>query len=144
MATIRQVVFESSYGLFWLARMGLICIALGFLGWTTREQTRRRAANPISHARSSRLGQMRMQVMEERKKEESSAREEIGHAAEQPKLTSASIAALPTTPIVASPLPARVPHGASTPRWHTIAWLTLAALMLLTLAFSSDTAQLSQ
>jgi methionine-rich copper-binding protein CopC/putative copper export protein len=142
--TIRQVVFETSYGALWLARMGLICIALGFLWWTTREQTRRRAASPISHARSSRLGQLRMQVMEERKKEESSAREETGATAEQPELISASIAALPTTPVVASPLPARVTRRVSVARWHTIAWLTLAALILLTLAFSSDTAQLAQ
>jgi methionine-rich copper-binding protein CopC/putative copper export protein len=142
--TIRQVVFETSYGAFWLARMGLVCIALGFLWWTTREQTRRRATNPISHTRASRLGQLRMQVIEERKKEEGPAREETSDATEQPQLISASIAALPTTPIVASPLPVRVTRRVSVQRWHTIAWLTLAALMLLTLAFSSDTAQLAQ
>jgi methionine-rich copper-binding protein CopC/putative copper export protein len=141
---IRQVVFETSYGALWLARMGLICIALGFLWWMTRQQTGRRVASPITHARASRLGQLRMQAMEERKKEESSAKEETGDATEQPKLTPASIAALPTTPIVASPLPTRVTRRVSVARWHTIVWLTLAALILLTLAFSSNTAQLAQ
>ncbi len=144
MGTIRQVAFETSYGLFWLARMDLICIALGFLWWTTREQTRRRAASPIFHTRASRLGQLRMQVVEERKNEESSANEETGDATEQPKLKPASIATLPTTPIVASPLSVRVTRRVRAARWHTIAWLTLAALVLLTLAFSSDTAQLAQ
>ena len=143
-ATMRQIVFGTSYGAFWLARMGLICIALGFLWWTTREQPRRRTARPIFHARSSRFSQLRMQVMEERKNEESSAREETGEAGEQPKLTPASIAALPTTPVVASPLPARITRRVIVARWHTIAWLTLAAALVLTLAFSSDTAQLAQ
>ena len=144
LGTIHQVVFETSYGLFWLARIALICIALGFLWWTARQQTRRRAASPLSHTRASRLGQMRMQVMEERKKEEDAAQEETGDATEQPKLTPATIAALPTTPVVASPLPARVTRRVRAARWHTIAWLTLAALILLTLAFSSNTAQLAQ
>ncbi|HEU0001620.1 MAG TPA: copper resistance protein CopC [Ktedonobacteraceae bacterium] len=141
LATLRQIVFETSYGWLWLARITLICLALGFLWWTTRQ---RRAASPLSPTRSHRLGQLRMQVMEERKKEDNAAQEETGNATEQPKLTPASIAALPTTPIVASPLPTRTQRGASIARWHTIAWLTLAALILLTLAFSSDTAQLAQ
>jgi methionine-rich copper-binding protein CopC/putative copper export protein len=142
--TIRQVVFETSYGLFWLARICLICIALGFLWWTTREQTRRQGVSPLSHTRATPLSQLRMQVMEERKKEESPAKEETGDATEQPELTPALIAALPTTPVVASPLPTRATRRVSVASWHTIAWLTLAALMLLTLAFSSDTAQLAQ
>ncbi len=142
--TIRQVVFESSYGAFWLARMGLICIALGFLWWTTREQTRRRAASLISHKRASRPGQLRMKVMEEREQEESPAREESGDVTEQPKLASPLIVPLPSTPVVASPLPARVTRRGNVARWHTIAWLTLAALILLTLAFSNNTAQLAQ
>lgn len=142
--TIRQVAFETSYGLFWLARIGLICIALGFLWWTTRVQTLRRTAGPISHMRASRLGQLRMQVAEERKKEESSTKEETGNAPEQPKLLPASIAALPTASAAATPLPTRVTRRVSIARWHTIIWLTLAALILLTLAFSSDIAQLAQ
>ncbi len=85
-----------------------------------------------------------MQVTEERKIEESSAREEWGDITEQPKLASASIVPLPSTPIVASPLPSRVSRRVNVARWHTIAWLTLAALILLTLAFSSNTAQLAQ
>ena len=36
----------------------------------------------------------------------------------------------------------RVPT--TVPRWHTIAWLILAGLILLTIAFSGDTAQLAQ
>ena len=144
LGTIRQVLFETSYGAFWLARVGLVCIALGFLWWTAREQTRRQASNPRAQTRSNRLGQLRMQVMEERKKEENPAREETGNAGEQPNLSPASIAALPTTPVVASPLPVRVTRRARAARWHSVAWLALAALMLLTLAFSSDTAQLAQ
>ena len=144
LATLRQIVFETGYGWFWLARIVLLCLALGFLWWTTRQRNQRRATGPLSHTRSNRLGQLRMQVMEERKKEENAAQEEASNATEQPKLTPASIAALPTTPIVASPLPTRTQRGASIARWHTIAWLTLAAFILLTLAFSSDTAQLAQ
>ena len=144
METIRQVVFDTSYGAFWLARMGLVSIALGFLWWTARGSARRQASSSRAQTRSSRLGQLRMQVMEERKKEENPASEETDNVAEQPNLAPASITALPTTPIVASPLPVRVTRRASVARWHTTAWLALAALMLLTLAFSSDTAQLAQ
>jgi copper transport protein len=142
--TIRQVVFETSYGAFWLARVGLVCMALGFLWWTAREQTRRQASSTRAHMRSSALGQLRKQVMEERKKEESPANEETGDTPGQPHQAPASIAALPTTPIVASPLPMRLPRRVRAARWHTAVWLTLAALMLLTLALSSDTAQLAQ
>ena len=146
MGTIRQVLFETSYGAFWLARVGLVCIALGFLWWTTREQRKRelQAGKPRTHLRSSRLGQVRMQVMEERKKEGNPTREETGEAAEQANPAPALIAAIPTTPIAASPRPVRVSRRTMTARWHTAAWLALAALMLLTLAFSSETAQLAQ
>ena len=148
LATIRQLLFASSYGQLWLARIGLVCIALGFLWWTTREQSRGQTGRFSTMARASksasRLGQLRMQVMEEQKKEENQDQGEIGSHAEQVKLTSAAIAALPTTPVLAGPMPARSPRRASFPRWHTIVWLALAALMLLTLAFSSDTAQLAQ
>src|SRR5579859_7086832 len=58
--TIRQVVFETSYGAFWLARLGLVCIALGFLWWTARKSVRRQASSPRAQTRSSRLGQLRM------------------------------------------------------------------------------------
>lgn len=142
--TIHQVVLETSYGAFWLARLGLVCIALGFLWWTTRKSARRQTGSPRTQTRSSRLGQLRTQVMEERKKEETPASEETSDVAEQPSLSPASIAAIPTTPVVSSPLPVRVTRRATAARWHTAAWLTLAALMLLTLAFSSDTAQLAQ
>lgn len=144
MGTIRQVAFETSYGLFWLARMGLTCIALGFLWWIARERKRRQGTSSSPFSRASRLSQLRMQVVEEQKKEENSDQGETKNSTAHPKLSPASIVALSTTPIVASPLPARIQHGASVPRWHTIAWLTLAALMLLTLAFSSDMAQLAQ
>lgn len=142
--TIRQVVFETSYGVFWLARMGLVCLALGFLWWTTREQTRRQANSPRAKTRPGGLGQLRRQVTEEHKKEESPAQEETGDAPGQPNPAPASIAAPPTTPIVASPLPVRVTRRVRAARWHTAAWLALAALMLLALAFSSDTAQAAQ
>ena len=144
METIRQVAFDTSYGAFWLARMGLVCMALGFLWWTARKSVRRQASSPRAQTHSGRLGQLRMQVMEERKKEENPANEETGDAAAQPDPLPASIAALPTTPVVPSPLPARVTRRAIAARWHTAAWLILAALILLTLAFSSDTAQLAQ
>lgn len=144
LGTIRQVLFETSYGAFWLARVGLVCIALGFLWWTAREQTRRLAGSPRAQTHSNRLGQLRMQVMEERKKEDNPAREGTSDVSEQPNLSPASIAALPTTPVIASPLPLRVTRRARAARWHSVAWLALAALMLLTLAFSSDTAQLAQ
>jgi putative copper export protein len=138
------VLFGTSYGEFWLVRVGLVCIALGFLWWTARKSARRQAGSSRAQTRSSRLGQLRAQVMEERKKEDNPASEETGDATEQPNPVPASIAALPTTPIVASPLPVRVTRRARAARWHTAAWLALAALMLLTLAFSSDTAQLAQ
>jgi putative copper export protein len=85
-----------------------------------------------------------MQVIEERKKDESPAREETGEAAGQANPAPASSAALPTTPIVASPRPARVSRRTTAARWQTATWPALAALMLLTVAFSGDTAQLAQ
>ncbi|HLX58799.1 MAG TPA: copper resistance protein CopC [Ktedonobacteraceae bacterium] len=117
MATLRQLVLETSYGHFWMARMGLVCLALGFLWWTTREQNQQNAARFSSgaHARKtgSRFSQMRMQVAVELQSEQ-----DQGSNQDE------------TTTGVA--------------RWYNIAWLALAALMLLTLAFSSDTTQLAQ
>src|SRR5260370_23207675 len=119
LAKIRQLLFASSYGQLWLARIGLVCIALGFLWWTTREQSRGQSGRFSTMARASkstsRLGQLRMQVMEEQKKEENQDQGEIGSHAEQVKLTPAAIAALPTTPVPPGPMPPRTPPRPTLP-----------------------------
>src|SRR5437588_2347862 len=63
MIAIRQLVFETSYGHLWLIRMGLICLALIFLWWTTRGQNK--AHLPALQGRSSkRFSKLRQEVAE--------------------------------------------------------------------------------
>ncbi len=157
--TIRKLVFDTSYGHLWIARFILVCLALAFLWWTTRQQNqqRRQQAARLSGTMrpgkpaANRFSQLRMQVVAAQKAEESAdvdgeatTRQEPGTQAKLTASPVAPIAALPTTPILPSPMPVRPATVTGTQRWHIIAWLALAGLILFTLALSSDTAHLAQ
>lgn len=145
LATLRQLVFETSYGYLWLARIVLVCLALGFLWWTTRKQQPARFTTTArARKSSSRLAKLRSQVAEDSQSEQAQGEVTRPEPSAPLSMTKSSIAALPTTPIVTNSSSARSTATTNTPRWHAIAWLALAALMLLTLAFSSGTAQLAQ
>ncbi|MDQ2714048.1 MAG: copper resistance protein CopC [Chloroflexota bacterium] len=125
LTVLGRVLSETNYGHLWLLRAGLVVVALAFLWSTTREQ----ASTPLagvtrrSRPRAGSFNQVRQQVTQDHsltavfgptKERNTQGEQEAG-----------------------------VPNAAP-PLWHTIAWLTLAALVLLTFALTSDAAQLAQ
>ncbi len=147
-ATIGQLIFDTNYGHLWLIRIALIIVALGFLWWTTRLS----GAQPIAFRNTARPGgrnrprpynRLRQQVIQAQEntgagqgEQEASARQNPGEQESGAGMKSADAAALPR---LALPGPAT-----EQPRWHTIVWLALAGLILLTLALSDDITQLAQ
>ncbi|MBA2286128.1 MAG: copper resistance protein CopC [Ktedonobacteraceae bacterium] len=125
LTVLGQVLSETNYGHLWLLRAGLLVVALAFLWSTTHQQAVRplAGATPRTRPRTGSFSQLRQQVTQDH----------------------------PLTP-VSSPSKERntpgeqkaiVPNTAP-PLWHTVAWMILAALVLLTFALTSDAAQLAQ
>ena len=165
-AAIRQLVFETNYGHLWLIRMGLICLALIFVWWTTRGQNKphlpalqaRAGASPAPTLQRSglrsRIGYGRGLPPPWSKGRFSQLRQEVAEASAdaEERGTAQEDAAKPDRETIeaASSMQSPGNTGAinraptTVPRWHTLAWLILAGLVLLTIAFSADTAQLAQ
>ncbi len=142
--SIRAILFQTSYGYLWLIRVGLILCALAFSWWTTRtvyvtrksrafrtiraQHKGEAAAAPASM--SSRYRQLRLELEDELNTSQDKDVEDQGRNSRgiRAKLSGGTV-------LESSP---------STSRRHAVIWLILAALIVLTIAFSSDTAQLAQ
>ncbi len=132
-ATIRALLINTTYGYLWLTRLVLIGVAAGFLWWTTHavgshstrvrnsssRRPRTQARRPDWRTTSSQYSRLRRQVSEMRE----SISEEEGQA--EPEAITKR-------------------NAVEQPYWQTIVWLTLAGLILLTLALSDDTTQSAQ
>ncbi len=137
-AAIRQLVLETSYGHLWLIRMGLICLALIFLWWTTRGQNKahlsalqtRARESLASPARTTRAGASPARTLLR-----SGLQRRIGYGLGLPP---------PWSSKHFSKLRQGLPPPWSKSRFSKLRWLILAGLILLTMAFSADTAQLAQ
>lgn len=126
LGVLDQLVIETNYGHLWLVSIVCIGIALGLLWWTTREHDRidntpgtRRPKSRFSHMRQQVAQGADVTVLDEDAKK--AAVEELG---------TSSVSATAGEVVL--------------PRWYTIVGLALAGLILLTMAFSSDEAQLAQ
>ncbi len=133
-----QLILATSYGHLWLVRVACIAAALGLLWWTTREQSTTPGATP----RESRFGRLRQQVALESDAEPPIAAENVG-AGLAPALHDPTWEAGNAPALHASPKPA-APRSASLPYWYRGVGLALAGIILLTMAFSGDEAQLAQ
>ncbi len=181
-AAIRQLVLETSYGHLWLIRMGLICLALIFLWWTTRGQNDTLAPSSQARAGASPARTLLRSGLQRRigyglglpppwsskhfsklrqglpppwsKSRFSKLRQEVAEAladAEEQGTVQEDVAK-PDRETIEAPSSMQSPANTgainraptTVPRWHTLAWLILAGLILLTIAFSADTAQLAQ
>ena len=116
-----QIITTSAYGSLWLIRVVLLALAMAFLWWTTRaargmnsKRTATQQARPTSN-----FSRLRQQVTQEQ------------------SATPAKEA--PTTLEGEQDV-----HTTTAQRSHTVVWLVLAALLLLTYALASDAAQLAQ
>jgi putative copper export protein len=166
LGTVMQVLVETSYGYFWLARIILIVIALGFLWWTTREQPAIANANLSGRAaRTAGTGKF------SRLRQQAAVEESTPASMELPSLAPASNVNTPlpdktngdvVVPLVGTRNTANTPladtrdagnaslaHPSNDgtraiPRWQTSIWLTLAGLILLTLALSGEAASQAQ
>ena len=151
-----RILLDTTYGHLWLARMVLILLAIGLLWWTTGRQ---RGKTVFSRAKrrsipASRLGQVRQQVAEELRAQRATRATQEIEAFDPPGEEQTSIilhttagaqvspAVVPPTTPTSGPL-AHTARSSSTPFWQVGAWLALAALILLTIAFSGDAVQLS-
>ena len=121
-----QLILATSYGHLWLVRVACIAAALGLLWWTTREQSTTPGATP----RESRFGRLRQQVALEGDAGLPIAAGNVGAAGLAPALHASSKPA--------------APQSASLPYWFRGVGLALAGIILLTIAFSGDEAQLAQ
>ncbi len=132
-----QILVETNYGHFWLARIIFIGLALGFLWWTTHRQPDTVSANVLSTgtrpARTKNFSQLRQQA---------------AMSLASTKGASSSPGSAATTSLPGeSPLADARDSAVSVreiPQWQTITWLILAGLILLTLALSGDAAAQAQ
>jgi putative copper export protein/methionine-rich copper-binding protein CopC len=126
LGALRQLVVETSYGHLWLVSVVCIGIALGLLWWTTQGQDS--ADNtPGTRQTKGRFSHLRQQVAQEAGTtllDEDAKKADVAESSTSPASATAGVVGLP--------------------RWYTIVGLALAGLILLTMAFSSDEAQLAQ
>jgi methionine-rich copper-binding protein CopC/putative copper export protein len=121
-----QLILATSYGHLWLVRVACIAAALGLLWWTTREHS---TTTPGATPPKSRFGRLRQQVAPESDAGPPIAAENVG-AGLAPALHASSNPA--------------APRSSSLPYWYRGVGLALAGIILLTMAFSGDEAQLAQ
>ena len=121
LAVLFQIIAASLYGYLWLARIVLIVLAMGLLWSTTRgSKTVRKQPNRTTR-HSSNFSSLRQQVTQEHN-------------------TTAHTGVTKDLPVEQEqPSPSSI-----TQRSYTVAWLVLAALLLLSYALASDAAQLAQ
>jgi putative copper export protein/methionine-rich copper-binding protein CopC len=174
LADVLAILLQTSYGYLWLARLGLIGCALVFAWWTTRaaqttrtsrkrqaihamrgqlksEAAQRTTPTPSPQASSSTpYRQLRLQIEDEPAQNEDSdgdARdnEQNGQPERADQEPGWNPPAYRTSAAVATAGADGVPAiSTSVSRRHAVSWLLLAALIVLTIAFSSDTVQLAQ
>ncbi len=140
---LRQLVVETNYGHLWLARVTLIAFALGLLWWTIRQQNSKRIT-PSRNRSGNRFSQLRRQVAQEQRIEVSIAID--NDKSKENTIKETSVSPEPAVANDAGPRNVVVPlvgtRGTGT--WLTIVWFVLAGLILLTIALTSDAAQLAQ
>lgn len=124
-----QLIIATSYGHLWLVRIACIIAALALLRWTTREQHTNTTLLEAGHPKS-RFSRLREQVALE-----SGARLHIADENTNEKLVEEEAHAAPGE---------AASQSASLPYWYRGVGLVLAAIILLTMAFSGDEAQLAQ
>ncbi len=143
-ASIRAILFQTGYGYLWLIRVGLIFCALAFSWWTTRTVfvTRKSRAFRTMRAQhkgepaassastSSRYRQLRLQLEDELNTSQDEDAEDQGRSSPAVRAKLSVEAAPESSPSIS--------------RRHAVTWLILAALIVLTIAFSGDTSQLAQ
>jgi len=134
LGVLGQLVVATSYGHLWLVRVACIVAALGLLWWTTRE---RGTTTPGATPQKSRFSHLRQQVALESGTRLPIANE---HTDQKPpeNVGAGNAPALHASPIT-TPL-----GGADLPYWYRKVGLALAGIILLTMAFSGDEAQLAQ
>ena len=135
-----QLIIATSYGHLWLVRIACIIATLGLLWWTTREQHSNTTLLEAGHSKS-RFSRLREQVALESDAELPIASEHTSSGnvgAGDPAWEAGNAPALHDSPESA------VPGSASLPYWYRGVGLALAGIILLTMAFSGDEAQLAQ
>jgi methionine-rich copper-binding protein CopC/putative copper export protein len=159
-ANIGVIALHTNYGYLWMARIGLICIALVFMWWTGRAlrgaQDSQSPDLARGHRRDNSFRRVRQQAREEQKASQEST-------TSTPLATQASSATSPTAPraeeqkreaTTAASAAARVTVALSSPDAparpapsllrSTLKWWILAALIALSIAISGNTVQLAQ
>jgi putative copper export protein/methionine-rich copper-binding protein CopC len=150
--TITQLVLRTNYGYFWLARVGLLTLALLFLWWNgyQHHQSEYAYATPVLSRAGKRFSQLRQQARPEGFLEMSiSPRPTPLFGRSQVRMSGAIVAS--TSPIrttatiprisgsfKAAEAPINAPSSSS-----MASWLVLAGLILLTLDLSNEIIQLA-
>lgn len=133
-AILAQILPASLYGHLWLARIGLIVLALALLWWLNRERNSAAHTTTTTHSgvrarqqnkgQASNFSRLRQQITQEQ-------REYVAVTTkEAPAMTEHSASAPTVMPTIARPF--------------SITFFAIAALLLLTYALASDAAQIAQ
>jgi copper transport protein len=130
---LEQLIIATSYGHLWLVCIACIIAALGLLWWATREQRSNTTLLEAGHPKS-RFSRLREQVALESDAELPIAKEH----------TSAGNVGAGLAPALHDSPGEVAPQSASVPYWYRGVGLALAGIILMTMAFSGDEAQLAQ
>jgi len=139
LGVLGQLILATSYGHLWLVRVACIAAALGLLWWTTREHS---TTTPGATPPKSRFGRLRQQVAPESDAGPPIAAENV-EAGLAPALHDPAWEA-GNAPVLHDSSKPAAPRSASLPYWYRGVGLALAGIILLTMAFSGDEAQLAQ
>jgi len=157
LVALRQLAFETNYGHLWLVRLTLIVVALGLLRWTTRQQES--STRPITSTKrsSSSFSRLRREVAQQTSAplvpargtttfpDESQRNDVVVPLAGTRGADNVSPPApLATSQDVLKNVVLPLAGTRETGTWLTLIWLVLAGVILLTIAFTSDAAQLAQ
>jgi methionine-rich copper-binding protein CopC/putative copper export protein len=164
LVALRQLVFETNYGHLWLVRLTLIVVALGLLRWTTRQQESNTRPITSTKRSSSSFSRLRREVAQQTSTPLVPARGYLSPRQDSSTFPDESqrndvVVPLagtrgadndsPPAPLATSqdvPKNVVIPLAGTreTGTWLTLIWLVLAGVILLTIAFTSDAAQLAQ
>lgn len=151
---IIQLLIDTNYGAFWLARAGLLVFGLLFLWWTRYPPSKYQETGSASsnNYRSTHMSQLRQQVRQDTSPELPAAPKSTPMPTRpQARVTGAIVANVSPVRSTTAALPritlntqAQETSIQAPSRWWIFLWLTVAGLVILTLSLTNELTQLTQ
>ena len=149
LAMIAQLVLNTNYGRLWLARMGLLLLAL-FFHWRSGSPTETAQSTPASARSGKHFSQLRQQARGESMQDAPASPTVSMLVRSQARVSGAVAMNVPSAYSTGSSLPRITAHFARAgaayrepSTWQKTCWLLLAGLILLTLVLSNEIIQIA-